>query len=64
MLTHIEVTDADLHELAQQRAGVVKEQLLKSGNIEASRIFLVEPSSIFAESTEALKGSRVDFAIK
>lgn len=64
MLSHIEVTDADLHELAQQRAGVVKEQLLKSGNIEASRIFLVEPSSIFAESTEALKGSRVDFAIK
>jgi hypothetical protein len=64
MLTHIEVTDADLQELAQQRARVVKEYLLKSGNIEASRIFLVEPLSIFTESTEALKGSRVDFAIK
>jgi hypothetical protein len=64
MLSHIEVTDDDLHELAQQRARVVKEQLLKSGNIDASRIFLVEPSSVFAESTEALKGSRVDFAVK
>ena len=64
MLTNIEVTDADLHDLAEQRAQVVKEYLLKSGNIEASRIFLVEPQSIFAESTETVKGSRVDFAIK
>jgi hypothetical protein len=64
MLTHIEVTDADLHELAKQRAQVVKEYLLKSGNIEANRIFLVETQSIFSESTEAQKGSRVDFAIK
>jgi outer membrane protein OmpA-like peptidoglycan-associated protein len=64
MLTHIEVTDADLHELAKQRAQVVKEYLLKSGNIEASRIFLVEPTSIFSDGAETRKGSRVDFAIK
>lgn len=64
MLEHIEVTDADLHELAKQRALVVKEYLLKSGNIEASRIFLVEPQSIFSDGTETRKGSRVDFAIK
>jgi hypothetical protein len=64
MLAHIEVTDADLHDLAKQRAQVVKEYLLKSGNVEAGRIFLVEPQSIFADGTETTKGSRVDFAIK
>ena len=64
MFTHIEVSDEDLRELAKQRAKVVRELLLKAGQIEPGRIFLVEPKSIFAEQKETVKGSRVELAIK
>ena len=64
MLTNIQVTDEDLHELAKQRGLEVKEYLLKSGQIGAERIFLVEPKSIAQKSEDNIKGSRVDFAIK
>jgi uncharacterized protein involved in outer membrane biogenesis len=64
LFTHIEVKDEDLHELAKQRAKVVRELLLKTGPIEPGRIFLVEPKSIFAEPKDTMKGSRVELAIK
>ena len=64
MFTHIGVTDEDLHELAQQRAKTVRDFLLKDGQVEPGRIFLVEPKSIFAEQKGAVKGSRVELGIK
>jgi hypothetical protein len=64
MFTHIEVTDEDLRELAKQRAAAVRDYLLKTGQLEAGRVFLVEPKSVFTEQKETVKGSRVELAIK
>ncbi len=64
MFTNIEVTDEDLHDLAKQRAATVRDYLLKTGQLEAGRLFLVEPKSIFAEQKDAVTGSRVELAIK
>ena len=64
MFTNIEVTDEDLRELVKQRAAAVRDCLLKTGQLEAGRLFLVEPKSIFAEQKDAVKGSRAELAIK
>jgi uncharacterized protein involved in outer membrane biogenesis len=64
MLTHIEVKESDLRLLASQRAMQVKEAILKSGQVEPERIFIVEPKSLTPEKKEKLKESRVDFKIK
>lgn len=64
ILTHIEVTEDDLQELAKQRARVVHEYLLTAGQIDAGRMFLVEPKAIFLDNQEEGRGSRVAFAIK
>ena len=64
MLTHIEVKDDDLRQLASQRALKVKDYILKSGQVTADRMFLVEPKSLEPEKKEKLKNSRVDFRLK
>lgn len=64
MLTHIEVKETDLRSLASQRAMEVKEAILKPGQVEPERIFIVEPKSLAPEKKEKLKDSRVDFRIK
>ena len=64
MLTHIEIKDDDLRQLASRRALAVKDYLLKSGKVTADRIFLVEPKSLAPEKKEKLKNSRVDFRLK
>jgi hypothetical protein len=64
MLTHIEVKESDLRSLASQRAMQVKEAILKSGQVEPERIFIVEPKSLAPEKKEKLRDSRVDFKIK
>jgi uncharacterized protein involved in outer membrane biogenesis len=64
MLTHIEVKESDLRLLASQRAMQVKEAILKSGQVEPERIFIIEPKSLAPEKKEKLKESRVDFKIK
>jgi len=64
MLTHIEVRDNDLRQLASQRALTVKDQILKSKQVEPERIFLVEPKSLAPEKKEKLRDSRVDFKLK
>ena len=64
MLTHIEINDDDLRQLASQRALKVKDYILKSGQVTADRVFLVEPKSLKPEANEKLKGSRVDFKLK
>jgi len=64
MLTHIEVKEGDLRNLAQQRAMKVKDAILKSGQVEPERVFILEPKSLAPEKKEKLKDSRVDFKLK
>jgi len=64
MLTHIEIADTDLRSLASQRSMKTKDAILKSGQIEPDRIFILEPKSLAPEKKEKLKDSRVDFKLK
>jgi outer membrane protein OmpA-like peptidoglycan-associated protein len=64
LLNSIEVTDSDLRQLAARRAQNVKELLLQSGNIDASRVFIVEPKTFSPEKKEKVKDSRVNFKLK
>jgi hypothetical protein len=64
MLTHIEIKDDDLRQLASQRALKIKDYILKSGQVTADRMFLVESKSLEPEKKEKLKNSRVDFRLK
>jgi hypothetical protein len=64
MLTHIEIKEGDLRNLASQRAMKVKDAILKSGQVEPERIFILEPKSLAPEKKEKLKDSRVDFKLK
>jgi hypothetical protein len=64
MLAHIEVTEGDLEELAEQRAKAVEDYFLQSGQIAPERIFLVKPKTLSPEKKDNLKDSRVDFAIQ
>ncbi len=42
MITNTQVTEDDLHALARRRASRVMEQLMRSGQIEAGRLFIVD----------------------
>lgn len=64
ILTHTEVKNEDLRSLAAQRAGRVKKRILGTGQVDASRLFIVEPKSLTPEKKEKLKESRVDFTLK
>jgi hypothetical protein len=64
MLTNTEVKDEDLRSLAAQRSTRVKDAILKTGAVEAGRLFVVEPKSLTPEKKEKLKESRVDFTLK
>ncbi len=64
MLTHLEIKESDLRTLASQRAMKVKEAILKSGQVEPERVFILEPKSLAPEKKEKLKDSRVDFKLK
>ena len=64
MLTHLEITDDELRQLASERALAVKDYILKSGKITADRVFLIEAKSLAPEAKEKLKNSRVDFKLK
>ena len=64
MLTHIQVTDDNLRQLAVERASHVRDRLVASGKVEPGRVFLVEPKTLPPERKEKLRDSRVDFRIK
>lgn len=64
ILTHLEVTDDDLGELAKQRAKTVEDYLLQSGQVAPERVFLVKPKTLSPEKKDNLKDSRVDFTIQ
>lgn len=63
ILTHLEVGEEDLRLLASQRANAVKEAMLRSGKVEADRLFIVQPKSLAPEKKENQKDSRVEFKI-
>jgi uncharacterized protein involved in outer membrane biogenesis len=64
MLTHIVVKDDDLRQLAAQRSLRIKDYILKSGQVEPERVFLIMPKSLKPEQKEKVKDSRVDFKLK
>jgi uncharacterized protein involved in outer membrane biogenesis len=64
MLTHIQVTDDDLRQLAVERASHARDRLVATGKVEAERVFLVAPQTLPPERKEKLRDSRVDFRIK
>ncbi|HEX7523696.1 MAG TPA: hypothetical protein VF357_05815 [Candidatus Deferrimicrobium sp.] len=64
MLTHIQVTDDNLRQLAVERASHVRDRLVATEKVEPERVFLVEPKTLPPERKEKLRDSRVDFRIK
>jgi len=64
MLTNTIVREEDLHSLARRRSARVLETLVKSGRVEAGRLFVVEPKSLAPQKKDKLKGSRVEFKLK
>ncbi|MBZ5640158.1 MAG: DUF748 domain-containing protein [Acidobacteriia bacterium] len=64
MLTHVEVGDGELRQLAMQRAQAAKDALLAPGRVEAERVFLVEPKTLPPEKKAKLGNGRVDFVIR
>jgi len=64
MLTHTEVTDGDLRSLANQRALAAKNAILKSGQVTADRVFVVEPKVQPSDKKGKVGDNRVDFKLK
>ncbi|MEN6615531.1 MAG: DUF748 domain-containing protein, partial [Syntrophorhabdus sp.] len=64
MLANTKVGDDDLHSLAQRRAKRVMEGLVKSGRIDASRLFIVDSKKLQPPKNEKLKESRVEFKLQ
>lgn len=64
MLSSIDIGESELRQLASKRAETVKELLLKSGQVEGGRLFLVEPNTLNPEKKEKFKDSRVNFVLK
>jgi flagellar motor protein MotB len=64
ILTHIEVKEGDLRTLASQRSMKVKDAILKSGQVEPERVFILEPKSLAPAKKEKIKDSRVEFKLK
>ena len=63
MLTHIEAGDEELRQLAIQRATAVQQAILRSGKVDAERVFIVEPKTLAPEKKDKVKDSRVEFKI-
>ncbi len=64
ILTHIEINDEELRQLASKRSFNVIDYFLASGQIAAERVFLLEPESLQPEAKENVTNSRVDFSLK
>jgi len=64
MLTHLQITDDDLHQLAGQRAQTSKDYLVTTGNVDRQRLFLVEAKTLAPERKEKFRDSRVEFSLQ
>ncbi|HWH78252.1 MAG TPA: DUF748 domain-containing protein, partial [Candidatus Binatus sp.] len=66
MLQNTKVGDDDLRQLASQRAQVVRDALLATGQVGAERLFIVAAKPLSSDEALALKGkpNRVEFSMK
>jgi uncharacterized protein involved in outer membrane biogenesis len=66
MLKNVQVTDDDLHELANRRAQAVRDRILASGQVTEDRLSIVgaKPTSGEEKDKAKAKMSRVDFALR
>ena len=64
ILANTPVTDDDLRQLAVQRSQCVRDYLVKSGQVEPGRVFLIQAKPSDAASKEKVKASRVDFVLR
>jgi outer membrane protein OmpA-like peptidoglycan-associated protein len=62
LLTHMEITDQDLQDLADGRAQAVRQWL--SGQVDAGRLFVVAPTLTADGITDQGKTTRVDLSLK
>lgn len=64
MITHAQVTDEDLRQLANQRAQAVKDYLVDTGKVPADRVFLLASKTSAEGIKDKGKPTRVDFSLK
>jgi hypothetical protein len=64
ILTHTQVTDTMLRELAVERAQTVYRYMTRMKKVEPERIFLTESKSLTTETKENVRNRRVDFKLK
>ncbi len=59
-----DVTDADLGQLAKERAEAVKDYLLAGGTLTGERVFLKAPDNLFKAAEGGFANSRVELGVK
>jgi uncharacterized protein involved in outer membrane biogenesis len=66
MLQNTKVSDDDLRQVANQRAQVVRDALLATGQVGAERLFIVAGKPLTSDELANIKGkpNRVDFSMK
>jgi outer membrane protein OmpA-like peptidoglycan-associated protein len=64
MITHAQVTDEDLRQLANQRAQAAKDYLVETGKVPADRVFLLASRMSAEGIKDKGKPTRVDFSLK
>jgi hypothetical protein len=66
MMQHAKASDDDMRQLAAQRAQVVRDAILATGQASAERLFVVATKPYSAEERAKLKGrpNRVDFSMR
>ncbi|HXV50449.1 MAG TPA: DUF748 domain-containing protein, partial [Candidatus Binatia bacterium] len=66
MLQHAKAGDEELRQLANQRAQVVRDALLATGQVGADRLFIVAAKPLTDDEKSQIKGrpNRVDFSMK
>ncbi|HEX2965143.1 MAG TPA: DUF748 domain-containing protein [Syntrophorhabdaceae bacterium] len=64
MITHTQITNDDLRALAARRSATIRDAILKTGRVDAGRLFTIEPKSLSPEKKEKIRDARVDFTLK
>jgi uncharacterized protein involved in outer membrane biogenesis len=64
ILTHIQVSDDDLRQLADRRARSVLGYLIEKGKADPNRVFLTEPKALKPEPKENVSDCRVEFVLQ
>lgn len=64
MMTHIEIADDDLRQLAARRTAAIKGHILASKQVEPGRVFTIEPQKLPPEKQEGAKDSRAVFTLE